>query len=408
MSLGRYLREAFLGPAYFWHRRLIRASKTWSPERIAAYQAQKTAPLLSRYGDVVRDKAHYREQLARYTRLGLPGLTSTIRTGGTTGSPFAFAMDTFARRQKERAYIFDIWAEVGYRPFDTRVVYRGNIGDALISYNRLENAWSINPARLTAATRDSVIAFLRGLGPFFLHVYPSSLFSFIDTLGAEVFRALPVRGVMAGSEAFPAGQMAAFEREYGIGVAHWYGHSEYACLARYCRLCQGFHFYPTYGAVEFVPQVEAEAGLCHIVATSFNAVGTQFVRYDTGDLARVSATACSAPFVRVDAIEGRVQEYFIDRGGQLRAFGPYLFGIHNRFWDILSAIQFVQSEPGRLSVRVALKDAGEQAWLEAFLRDRFAVVELDMVYVDAIKRTAAGKHRYYINQLQAGAAPART
>ena len=55
------------------------------------------------------------------------------------------------------------------------------------------------------------------------------------------------------SEAFPAGEQARFEREFGIRIAHWYGHSEYAALAYFCRECHGFHFYPTYGQVELLP-----------------------------------------------------------------------------------------------------------------------------------------------------------
>lgn len=395
---GRALREALMGPAYFRHRALLEASKLWTSEAIADYQQARVEPLVARYGGEVRDKAHYRAHRQRYDRFCLPGLTVTMRTGGTTGSPFAFVMDRFARRQKERAYIFDIWADVDYRPFDNRVVYRGNIGEKLIAYNRLENAWSISPAQFTAETRAEVLGFLQGLKPFFLHVYPSSLFSFIELLGEAPFRALPIMGVMAGSEAFPPGQMEKFERDFGIPVAHWYGHSEYATLARYCRDCQGFHFYPTYGYTEFLPE---GSGLSRILATSFNALGTQFLRYDTGDLAKPSSRGCPRPFQRVDAIEGRAQEFFLDRDGQRRAFGPYLFGIHNRFWDILSAIQFVQAQVGRMRVRAVLKDAGERAWLEAFLRERFAVVELDFEYADAIARTAAGKHRYYLNELSA-------
>jgi phenylacetate-coenzyme A ligase PaaK-like adenylate-forming protein len=397
---GRHARQWLMGPAYFHHRALIRASKSWDAAQIADYQKSRMESILARYGAEVRDKAHYRENLERYNRLCLPGLATTIRTGGTTGTPFSFQMDRFVRRQRERAYIFDIWADVDYRPFDNRVVFRGNIGDKLIAYNRLQNAWSISAAHFTEKTRVEVLQFLRGMKPFFLHVYPSSLFGFIELLGDEEFRSLPSLGILAGSEGFPPGQMERFEREFGLPIAHWYGHSEYASLARYCRDCQGFHFYPTYGYTEFVLEAEGEPGTACIVATSFNAVGTQFVRYDTGDRARLSTRECRQPFPRVDGIEGRSQEFFIDREGQRRAFGPYLFGIHNRFWEILSAIQFEQREAGRLIVRAVLKDAAERAWLETFLVERFAVASLDFDYVPAIVKTADGKHRYYINALR--------
>ena len=393
------LRSTILGPAYFDHRRLIKESKSWSHEQTSLYQSRKLAPLFARYGSEVRNKEHYREHPGCYTAFALPGLTKRVTTGGTTATPFSFVRDTFSCRQKERAYIFDIWSEVGYEPFDTRVVYRGNMSDRVISRNWLENSWTVSAGRLDRESVGRVVACLREIGPFFLHVYPSSLFSLIELIGREAFKSLPVRGVLAGSEAFPAAQMRAFEAEYALPVAYWYGHSEYATLARYCRVCEGFHFYPTYGHTEFV---KAPDGLNHIVATSFNRVGTRFVRYDTGDLAQISNKACHHPFARIDSIAGRVQEYFLDREGVQRAFGPFLFGIHNQFWDLISSVQFFQRRPGAIGVRLAFKPSASSAqrtWVHDFLSDRFALVDLEFIHVDTIAPTAAGKHRYYVNEL---------
>jgi len=310
--------------------------------------------------------------------------------------PFAFYIDTFFRRQKERAYLFDIWALVGYRPFDLRVVFRGNIPKKLISYYCLENCYIVSPSQLVLTNRDQVFEFLRELPPFFFHVYPSALFTFIEIIGEKAFRELPIRGVLAGSEVFPAAQKEAFEQKFKLPVAHWYGHAEYATLANHCRGCEGFHFYPTYGYTEFIP---TDDGYHRIVSTSFNMIGTKFVRYDTGDLARLGSTQCTEPFYRVDAIEGREQEFFLDRNEQRRGFGPYLFGIHNEFWDHISAIQFIQQRPGHLLVKITTKPDADRPWLEDYLRQRFAVCDLHFQYVDRIKRTTTGKHRYYISLL---------
>lgn len=395
---GRWWRELLLGPAYWWHKVLIERSRRWDEGRQRAYQFRKVLPLFRRYGDTdVRSKAHYRQHQARYNRFCIPGPTKVMRTGGTAGEPFVFYMDTFARRQKERAYLFDIWAAAGYRPFDLRVVYRGNIGSDLISYSWIENAYVISPSQLTPQNSGQVVEFLKGTRPFFLHVYPSSLFSFIELVGEKNFRELPIRGVLAGSEVFPTAQRNAFEEKFDLPVAHWYGHSEYAVLAKQCRECDGFHFYPTYGYPELVPD---ETSSQRIVATSFNAIGTRFVRYDTGDLATPADGRCSAPFFSVAAVQGREQEYFIDRAGQRRAFGPYLFGIHDEFWDRVSAIQFLQQQPGRLDVRLTLKSSGHRVWLEAYLQQRFAVCDLGFEYVSEIPKTKAGKHRYYLSLLK--------
>jgi phenylacetate-CoA ligase len=400
-------REVLLGPAYFHHRRLIEKSKSWSPEQIQQYQQARAGRLVRRYGDRVTQKADYRQNLGRYTRWDVPLLTHTVRTGGTSGQPLRFQADTFARRQKERAYLFDIWSQVGYAPHDLRVCYRGEIHGGPVRFSRLENSWLISPAATLHHQLGKLRRWIRDMPPFFLHVYPSSLITFIDLVGEELFRALPVRAVLAGSEVFPAGEQERFEREFGIRVAHWYGHSEYAVLAYCCRECCGFHFYPTYGQVELLAS-EAE-GAQRIVATSFNRIATQFVRYDTGDLAAAPTGSCSANhFPRVDTIVGRSQETFVDTGGRRRALGPYLFGIHGPFWDKLRDLQVVQDHPGRLLVRLAADPGVDKDLVRLTLQRRMPMVELDFEYVPVIDRSRSGKRRYFVDSLQAPtpAAPA--
>ena len=309
------IRESVLGPSYWYHRRLIERSKDWSADRIGHYQSERFRGLIRHYGSDVTHKDDYRRNLHKYSRFNAPLLTHAVRTGGTSGQPLRFTADTFSRCQKKRAYLFDIWAQVGYAPHDLRVAYRGDVHDGLVRYNRLENLWIISPHATMQRDLDSLRRWVQTMPPFFLHVHPSSLFTFIDLVGEKLFRS----GVIAGSEAFPVGEQLRFERDYGIQIAHWYGHSEYAVLAYNCRQCRGFHFYPTYGYLEMLPS--DTDGCQRIVASSFNRIGTQFVRYDTGDLAIGSTTKCTAnEFPRVDAIVGRAQETFIDSEGRRRSY----------------------------------------------------------------------------------------
>jgi phenylacetate-CoA ligase len=392
------IREGLLGPSYFYHRRLIERSRNWSPSQIREYQQRRSQLLMRRYGDRVTQKEDYRRNLARYTRWDLPPLTHSIRTGGTSGQPLRFRADTFARRQKERAYLFDIWSQIGYQPHDLRVCYRGQIHGGLIRFNHLENAWLVSPAATLEHELGQLRGWVRALPPFFLHVYPSSLFTFIDLVGEGLFRTLPIRGVLAGSEAFPLGEQERFERDFGIKVVHWYGHSEYAVLAYLCRHCHGFHFYPTYGQVELL--ASDTDGCQRIVASSFNRIGTQFTRYDTGDLAIVPTGSCPADhFPRAGAIVGRSQETFIDGSGRRRALGPYLFGIHGSFWDQVRDVQVVQDRPGLLRVRFAAEPGADQDQLELTLLRRMPMTRLEFEYVPVIERSPNNKRRYLVNRM---------
>jgi phenylacetate-CoA ligase len=394
------MRESLLGPSYFYHQRLIEQSKHWSPGEIREYQEKRYRRLIRRYGEAVRQKEDYRRDLDRYTRWDLPLLAHTVRTGGTVGQPLRFRADTFARRQKERAYLFDIWLKAGYNPYNLRVSYRGDVHSSLIHYNPLENEWLVSPGATVRQELGRLRDWLRTLPPFFLRIYPSSLFTFIDLIGEDLFRRLPVRGVLAGSEVFPWAQQARFEEEFGLPIAHWYGHSEYAALAYYCRECHGFHFYPTYGYMELLPS-EAE-GCQRIVTSSFNRIGTRFVRYDTEDLAAAPARDCAADnFPRVGAIVGRAQETFLDNAGRKRALGPYIFGIHGSFWDQIRDLQFVRSGPGFLKVRVVPHPGADKNRIERTLGRRFPMAKLEFEYVPFIERSERGKRRYAVDAPQA-------
>jgi phenylacetate-CoA ligase len=394
------VREGLLGPSYFYHRRLIEASKGWSVKEIREYQETRFQRLIRRYGDEVTQKEDYRRNLHRYTHWNVPLLAHTVRTGGTSGQPLRFQADTFARRQKERAYLFDIWSQIGYAPYDLRVCYRGEIHGSLVRFDRFENAWLISPGATLEQELGRLRRWLRTLPPFFLHVHASSLVTFIDLVGEGLFRNLPVRGVIAGSEAFPAAEQERFEQEFGIRVAHWYGHSEYAVLAYCCRECRGFHFYPTYGYVEFLPS-ETEDCL-RVIASSFNRIGTQFVRYDTGDLAVAPAGSCVANhFYRAGAIVGRAQETFVDSSGRRRSLFGYVFGDEKSvLWDQLRDLQVVQDKAGHLRVRLVVNPGADRDQIQQIFERRMPMVGLDFEYVPSIERSPSGKRRYFVDAME--------
>lgn len=398
------VREHLLGPSYFHHRRLIEKSKSWSASEIQEYQSTRSRRLIRRYGDEITQKEDYRRFPHRYARWELPLLTHTVRTGGTSGQPLRFTADTFARRQKERAYLFDIWSQVGYAPYDLRVRYAGDVHDGMVTYNRLENVWVVSPGSTVESELGRLRQWLWTLPPFFLHVYPSSLYTFIELVGEDQFRRLPIRGVIAASEMFPAGEQLRFEKDFGIDVAHWYGHSEYAALAYCCRACRGFHFYPTYGQVEMIPsKIE---GCQRIVASSFNRMGTQFVRYDTGDLAIDPVGGCTSDnFPRASAIVGRSQETFVDSSGRRRSLFGYAFGDldHDAFYDQIRDIQFVQDQAGSLRVRIVTSPGAEKDYIQRTFVRRMPMARLDFEYVAAIERSPSGKRKYFVDGLHADA-----
>ena len=73
------------------------------------------------------------------------------------------------------------------------------------------------------------------------------------------------------------------------------------------------------------------------------------------------------------------------------------FGIHNEFWDHLRQVQFVQTAPGTIEVRLVLHEQSNRTWLKDFLNERFAGFELKFVERQTIPPTRSGKHRYFLS-----------
>jgi len=382
---------------YFYHKRLIKKSYKWSNKQIQAFWSRMPSTRLS--DEAVFTKENIRTSKVQTCFENIPILTKKASTGGTTGRAFVFYQNRFWTRQKERAYIFDIWREVGYKPFDLRVVVRGNFSKNLYYYNWFENAFYVSPSEMKEENKNIILRFFNSLPRFFLHCYPSSLLALQDYLGEAALRNLHIAGVLAGSEFFPPAQMKSMEEKYNFKIAHWYGHSEYAILARYCRVCEGFHFYPTYGKAEFIST--NTKGIFKIIASSFNKFGTRFIRYDTEDLAVVDDGHCPVcDFPRVKQIIGREQEYFYDMKGLRHPFGPYLFGLHGDFWEIISDIQFIQRKYGELEVILVATESSLAPKVESLLKQRFSHVKLNFIYARYIEKSLSNKTRYFIRTVK--------
>tara|TARA_Y100001980_G_scaffold46115_1_gene28593 strand:+ start:12917 stop:14110 length:1194 start_codon:yes stop_codon:yes gene_type:complete len=395
--MTNFFRYTFLGAPYFYHKYLIEKSERWNLSECEKFGKERFKHKILKFGNDIKNKKNISDNLDKMTILGNKIFCKTSSTGGTTGTPFVFKVNRFFNRQKERAYMHNIWSEIGYNPFDKIVAFRGHASKKLIKYNWIDNSYEISINKINISNKDILIKRLKKLGGFFLHVYPSSLYTFIDLIGEKTFRELNIKGVLAGSEKFPLEKMRYFEENYCIPISHWYGQSEYVSLAKFCKNCSGFHFFPTYGYTEFISRNNDSHN--SIISTSFHNIGTNFVRYDTEDLVEFDNKQCQKPFRRVKEIVGRNEEYFIDNAGLKRAFGPFLFGIHNEFWTKIKNIQFIHDSKGSLSVEIILVHEKNYNWVVSFLHERFNCVTLQIKVVKSIKKTLSGKHKYFINNI---------
>lgn len=430
------------GATYGRYRSLLNKSANWGRAEIEAYQLAKLQALLSHASENV---PFYKESFARAgfdpkmlrsledMRLvptlskadlqdRLPDLIARnipksqrmyVTTGGSTGIPVGFYLQSGLSRGKELAFIEDQWARVGFRPGDHCAFIRGAVLHGLPEgvhwqYEPIKNRLVLSGYHLTAQTVGNYVEALRRFRPKFLHAYPSSA-----TLLATYMRAAGLgridglKGVLCGSENLYPAQRGLLETVFGCRVFSWYGHAERAVLGGECEFSSDYHLYPQYGYSEVVDSSGEsrfdDGAIGEIVASCLDNLVMPLIRYRTMDMGVVSAgdCRCGRPYPRLRRVEGRLQEFMVTGGGRL--ISMVAINMHSPVFDNVRQFQFRQREPGVITFAYVPMQAlgrSDEVGIRRELGEKLgADVSLILEPVDEIPRTPSGKFRFLIQEI---------
>jgi len=344
--------EVLLGPHYFKTKKVLQESEYKSAEEHLRFQRRTLAQLLRFagaeipfYRDRMRDitegiteknvlekldsfpftsKNLVRNNLNQFVRThGLRALK--VATGGSSASPMPLYWDRFVTRQREKAFMWNQWARVGYVPGASIVSFTGNVPKhgKTYTYNWLFNKYTFSSFNLIPTKIDEIIVELNRIKPLFLHGYPSTLTVFAKLVRtAKTPLAFQPRAALCGSEKTFPNQRNIIQDALRTKVYSWYGHGEMSALGGECECSQAYHLFPQYGYVEFIPaDIQHDTGkqLYEMVVTGFNNWIMPFIRYKTGDYAirKEGRCACGRQYPLIEEVVGRLQEFIVDCEGNL-------------------------------------------------------------------------------------------
>ena len=350
----------------------------------------------------------------------LPGMISSavpekqrlyITTGGSTGVPVGFYLQKGVSRPKEQAFLEAQWGRAGYFPGARLAVIRGHVTSdqaqgRITSYDATRDWLMLSSYHLTEDRLPEYLEAMETFRPDLLHAYPSAalqLAEFLERSGREW--QLPLKGLLCGSERLTLPQKRLLERVFKCRVYRWYGHSERVVMAAEGRRSELFYFWPTYGFVEFGRP--DEEGLCEVMGTSFHNLAMPLSRYRTGDFVRLADPKRDGdlefPWAAAAAVEGREQEFLVSGTG--RRISLTAFNMHDTIFNDLYAVQFFQDQAGRAEFRYVPGPRFDRALLTAIeagirrkLGDDFQVTLRE---VQAVEKTARGKHRWLVSRMSA-------
>ena len=182
----------------------------------------------------------------------------------------------------------------------------------------------------------------------------------------------------------------------------WYGNTEMCANIVECEQ-GGIHGRLEHSFMEVVDETGAPVREGHLVSTGFGNSAFPLVRYDTGDIVRLSDRQecnCGRGGLLFESVIGRTEDYVVTPEGRLVGRLDHLFK------DAIQVVeaQLVQSDPGELIIRIVRRPGysdDDERLIESEARLRLGPeIRLKFEYVPALERTSAGKVRFVLSTLK--------
>lgn len=365
------------------------------------FASLQEVPLLTK-----EDLRRPREELIPATYHG--DRTLEVHTGGTTGKPLVVHCDRTVL-QKNYAFFsrFLEWAGV---TFGARVATFA--GRTLVPPERERPPfWRYNAAmrqllcssyHLSESTIPDYVEALARFQPELIDSYPSSVRPIARYLVANGIRSVTPRAVVTSSETLDEPTRELLVEAFGCPVFDHYGAAEMAALVTQCER-GSYHVNPEFGIVELVKEGKpvglGESG--EIVATGFINHVMPLIRYQTGDWASWGDGSCSCgrAFPVLSQVEGRRDDVLITPEGRLIGRLDPIF----KSVDSVYETRIVQDRPDHVRVELVPTEnyaPGDEEVLRTELQRRMGPsVDIDVVLVQRLPRTAGGKLRAVVNEV---------
>lgn len=339
------------------------------------------------------------------------GLVGATTSGSNGERPFEFFVDA-DRSVREYAFVTSAWSRAGYRPGDPRAVLRGfTLGgsrDFLWDEALAELRLSVYPLE-----RDHVAAMaaeMRRRRIRFIHGYPSAIEIFCRHLGSvDPDLGSAMQGVFPISEPLFGHQRQLFRAVFpNAAVVPFYGLSEKVAFATETDGFPGVYtFEPLYGVVELVD----DAGIAitragyegRVIGTGFVSTGMPFIRYDTGDRARLVERPSreNGWQLSVDGLAPRRRPDYLYSAGMTRIVATDLVPENLVLLAGLAEWQFAQDTPGHCNFRYVLardgSDSDARRVIDHLERRLSHAISFTPVRVERLLSTGNGKRPFIVH-----------
>lgn len=329
---------------------------------------------------------------------------ATMKTSGSYGAPMQYHLDRAKKqRQLMELVYYNSWAnyKVGMRHVlnitgskKSRVLkYIQN--ESIHCFPELQGAWrEALRAELKQGKAKIYIGFASALEEFA---------GYCEKLG-DTATDFNLKGIITISQGLNEAARVKAEQVFGCPVISRYAAMEFGVLAHECPEAKKHHLNCANYIIELlapdadVPVKPGEVG--RIVVTDLHNFGVPLLRYDTGDLAVLSALECicgrRGPVF--ERIEGRLVENIFDDQG--RRWSGFMISYLLRDYTELVRFQFVQKDKNKYLLKLITRDNFTvEAEIAGKIKEKLGQgIDLTIEYVEDIPPLQSGKRPYVINE----------
>jgi len=334
-------------------------------------------------------------------------------TGGSTGIPLKLYNLKGYCRAAEWGHMHVLWDRIGFVMGQRLARLRGDyIGkNRLYSYDPWRNFLILSSFNLNQYNADYYIDLLDKYKIEYINAFPASIFNLIQLSKFEKRKVPSLKVIFLGSENIFDWQLEKIREFFEVErIYYWYGNGELSGLGGGCEKSSDYHFLPTYSFIELcnTDHIENSSSIKikEIVGTSFINPLMPLIRYKTQDFGIENSKKCSCGrnHLLLKRIIGREQEIAVGFDNRKITLTALVHGRHSEYFNHCSKIQIVNTEPGKLVVRVvpqkSFNESHSKEIISNLSREEGMPFETKVEIVNSIETTVSGKHRFLIRNFE--------
>ncbi len=335
-------------------------------------------------------------------------------SGGSTGEPTIFYRDRESSNNRAADQIrHDKWS--GWDLGDRFALVWGAKRDlrAALSFREhiisryIARIWELDAFEMTEEKMSKYVNTLEKVQPRMILGYANALAMFSEFLLTKFpEHKIRPRGIISSAETLTMENRELIEKAFSCKVLNRYGSREVGLIASECTEQNGLHLNHDNVYLEVVsngaPAKVGEVG--DILVTDYSNVGMPLIRYNMGDVGKLSNQVCSCgrTLRLLESVEGRSGDFFKSKHGTM-VHGEYFTHLFYGVEEV-EKFQIIQESLERITLKLVASNHDRDSKYIKYITDKTQEIleskyDFDIVFLEEIPPTASGKYLFTISRV---------